>query len=301
MLIYHRTSLLESKAQTVVNTVNCVGVMGKGIAAEFKARYPDMFAAYKRICDAGALEPGKLWLWQGPERWVLNFPTKNHWRNPSRLEWIEAGLEKFVAEHERRGITEISFPRLGCGNGGLDWDEVRPIMEKHLAPLSITVYIHDYTHNVGLPEHLEALAQQISSTVEPVSTFESFISALESAIHLSNGQLVDIDTKENFTARMSNGELYISTNTQSRYIESDDLYGLWLSLTNGLVTREKAAWAAGEAAEPVLSLLTVVPGTRAVQIQRRKSEPEIAVEMKPRFGSENVLGRPNNQYELSWH
>ena len=109
MLIYRRTSILESPAQTLVNTVNCVGVMGKGLAHAFKEREPDMFKAYKRICDQKALVPGKLWLWRGSGSWVLNFPTKVHWRNPSRLEWIEEGLAKFVAAFMEQGITEISF------------------------------------------------------------------------------------------------------------------------------------------------------------------------------------------------
>ena len=124
MLTYRRTSLLESTAQTLVNTVNCVGVMGKGIALEFKKRQPDMFDAYKRICDKKLLTPGKLWLWRGNEHLTLNFPTKIHWRNPSKLEWIESGLRKFVENYKALGISEISFPRLGCGNGGLDWDDV---------------------------------------------------------------------------------------------------------------------------------------------------------------------------------
>jgi O-acetyl-ADP-ribose deacetylase (regulator of RNase III) len=149
MLIYHRTSLMDSTAQTVVNTVNCVGVMGKGIAAEFKARYPEMYETYREICDQRLLEPGKLWLWKDADQWVLNFPTKVHWRNPSRIEWIELGLQKFVAEYQRRCITEISFPRLGCGNGNLDWADVRPLMERYLAPLPIAVFVHDFERDMG--------------------------------------------------------------------------------------------------------------------------------------------------------
>ena len=124
MIIYHRTSLLKSTSQTVVNTVNCVGVMGKGLAAAFKKQYPEMFERYKNICDQKLLDVGKLWLWKGPDQWVLNFPTKKHWRSPSQIEWIEAGLQKFVDHYERQGIKEIAFPKLGCGNGNLDWDIV---------------------------------------------------------------------------------------------------------------------------------------------------------------------------------
>ena len=128
MLKYHRASLLSSQAQTVVNTVNTVGVMGKGLASEFKARHPDMFRAYKKLCKEGKLDIGLLWLWRAPDRWILNFPTKKHWRQPSQPSYIELGLQKFVAKYDSRGIREVAFPRLGCGNGGLDWDEVQPLM-----------------------------------------------------------------------------------------------------------------------------------------------------------------------------
>ncbi len=161
MLIYRRTSLLESPAQTLLNTVNCVGVMGKGLAHAFKEREPKMFQAYKRICDQKALEPGKLWLWRGNNGWVLNFPTKIHWRNPSKLEWIEQGLEKFVEAYAAQGISEISFPRLGCGNGNLDWEQVRPVMEHYLSKVDVPVYFHDHTVDVGLPELMDPVAETL--------------------------------------------------------------------------------------------------------------------------------------------
>jgi O-acetyl-ADP-ribose deacetylase (regulator of RNase III) len=142
MLIYRQTHLLESDAQTLVNPINCVGVMGKGLARAFKEREPEMFATYKRICEQKLLAPDKLWLWYGAASLILNFPTKQHWRNPSKLEWIEAGLEEFVRRYQELGIIEISFPQLGCGNGGLRWDDVRPLMEKHLGSLPIQIYIH---------------------------------------------------------------------------------------------------------------------------------------------------------------
>jgi O-acetyl-ADP-ribose deacetylase (regulator of RNase III) len=93
--------------------------MGKGLAASLKDRDPDMFKAYKRICDQKLLDIGQLWLWRSTPQWVLNFPTKKHWRRPSSLAYVEAGLKKFVAHFEAKGIREIAFPRLGCGNGGL--------------------------------------------------------------------------------------------------------------------------------------------------------------------------------------
>lgn len=300
MLIYHRTSLMESRAQTVVNTVNCVGVMGKGVAAAFKDRYPAMFEAYKRICDAGELEPGKLWLWQGPQQWVLNFPTKKHWRNPSKLEWVEAGLDKFVRTYEYRGITDISFPRLGCGNGGLDWEHVRPVMERYLGNLSIPVYIHDYSYEVGIPEHLEAIIRQLSSKSAPVTSFAKFMDAINAALSASGGNLVDIETEAPFKASLEGDALTISIDGQSSKIELEDLQGLWITLQSGFVTKQRAAWATGDGGCQALSLLMLIPGTRAVQIRRPNCDPEIAVELKPKFGAQNVFAASSEQPRLSW-
>jgi O-acetyl-ADP-ribose deacetylase (regulator of RNase III) len=146
MLTYIEGNLFLSPAQTLVNTVNTVGVMGKGIAKAFKAIYPEMFAAYAARCERGELAPGTLHLHRTPHKWILNFPTKRHWRQPSRLADIEAGLDAFVRGYERQGITSVAFPQLGCGNGGLDWEaDVRPLMERRLALLPIDVYVHVYS------------------------------------------------------------------------------------------------------------------------------------------------------------
>lgn len=215
MLIYRRTSIFESPAQTLVNTVNCVGVMGKGLAQAFRDREPAMFAAYKRICDQKALVPGKLWLWRGRGSWVLNFPTKMHWRNPSKIEWIEQGLAKFVSAYEAQGITEISFPLLGCGNGGLDWSDVRPVMEHYLSQVSIPVYIHDHTVDVGLPEHLEAVAVALRSEKATTTSFDSFMASIGKAVDLSNGKLETLDARSTFAAHMRDDRgLAIETDTR---------------------------------------------------------------------------------------
>lgn len=137
-------TIFESSAQTLVNTVNCVGVMGKGLALEFKNRYPEMFDKYKSFCDKGVFKPGVLWIYKAPDgKWVLNFPTKVDWKNPSELEYIEAGLKKFVEIWKEKEITSIAFPLLGCTNGGLDPEVVIPVMEKYLSQcegLDVTIY-----------------------------------------------------------------------------------------------------------------------------------------------------------------
>ncbi len=140
-LTYLTASLFDSPAQTLVNPVNTVGVMGKGLAAEFKARWPEMFAAYHEACFRGNLRVGRLCLWRGP-RWVLNFPTKAHWREPSQIAYLETGLNVLADVWMHWGVTSLAFPQLGCGAGGLDWADVRPVMEKRLRALPIPVYIH---------------------------------------------------------------------------------------------------------------------------------------------------------------
>lgn len=303
MLIYRRTNIFESPAQTLVNTVNCAGVMGKGLAHAFKEREPDMFKAYKRICDQNMLEPGKLWLWRGTGSWVLNFPTKVHWRNPSRIDWIEQGLQKFVSAYAPQGITEISFPQLGCGNGNLDWAEVRPLMEHYLAPLSIPVYIHDYTVDVGLPEHLEPIARALKVAGVSSGSFESFIASISEALAAANGELTTLDAKSSFRASLRQGNgLAIETESSSSVLEEDDLRGVWFDMRSGLVTRENAGWSSKASGDPLLSLLSVLPDMRPVQIQRPgRSDPEFAVEPRPNVGGAVSTGQTRGQQELAWH
>ena len=139
----------------LVNTVNTVGVMGKGIAKEFKAIYPEMFQEYLALCESGELRPGRLMLYRTPHKWTLNFLTKRHWRQKSKVEDIEAGLKTFTEQYETFGVHSFAIPQLGYGNGELDWEtQVRPLMERYLESLPIEVYIHTYDQSL-LPEHRE--------------------------------------------------------------------------------------------------------------------------------------------------
>ncbi len=132
-----------SQAQTLVNTVNCVGVMGKGVAQEFKKRWPGMFEDYAERCQKKAVRPGRPYVYDnGGGKLILNFPTKDHWRSPSKLADIESGLDWFVEHAAEWGITNVAFPPLGCGNGGLDWADVGPMMHAKLSKLSIPVEIY---------------------------------------------------------------------------------------------------------------------------------------------------------------
>ena len=135
--------LFNSQAQTLVNTVNCVGVMGKGVALEFRNRFPRMYEDYVERCRAGRVQLGEPYLYKdlvGP--WVLNFPTKDHWRSVSRLSDIEAGLEHLERHYREWGITSLAVPPLGCGHGGLEWRVVGPTLYRHLARLDIPVELY---------------------------------------------------------------------------------------------------------------------------------------------------------------
>ncbi len=301
MLTYHRTSALDSNAQTVVNTVNCVGVMGKGIAAEYKDRYPEMFKAYKVICDNGELSPGRLWLWKGPSQWVLNFPTKVHWRQPSRLEWIEAGLEKFASEYETRGITEISFPRLGCGHGNLKWSDVKPLMERYLSCLPISVYVHDYSVDIGVPEHLKEISDLVSKRSVFDGSLENFSDSLEAIVSEAGRTLVDLYSGERFEAFFSNESLVIRNATETFELEREDLRAIWLTLVRGLLTQDKMGWPDSPSTTRLMSLISLLPCARPVEIQKPKSESaELAVEFRRKPGA--VEAKPNGeQFSLAWH
>jgi len=262
-----------------------------------------MYRPYKDICDKGLLEPGKLWLWQGPETWVLNFPTKIHWRNPSKLDWIEAGLKKFVKQYAVRGIQDISFPRLGCGNGGLDWADVRPMMEHYLEPLDIPIFIHDFSYEIGMPEHMEHLATQMMAEQLHNDSFDEFMESLRRVLEVSHGRLEELQAGKKFVATLaSDGTLTLSGDrSDSVMIETEALRGIWLSLRNGIVTREKAGWADRDGADALLAILSVLPVARPVQIQRPAStESELAVELKPAAKRTFVAEQENDQTQFAW-
>jgi len=137
-------NIFTSTCQTLVNTVNCVGVMGAGIALEFRLRYPEMFTRYVELSKAGKMAIGTLWLYKGTDRWVLNFPTKQHWRFPAKAEHLHAGLDKFMATYEEKGIESIAFPLLGTHHGGLEPDLCMGIMQSYLRDCRVPVEIYYY-------------------------------------------------------------------------------------------------------------------------------------------------------------
>ena len=135
--------MFASRLQTIVNTINCKGVMGAGIALRCKQLYPEVFTDYKERCNAKSVSVGEPYLYRRVQQpWVLNFPTKNHWRTPSKLQYITDGLRYLAAHYEEWGIISLAFPALGCGNGGLQWSEVGQEMYHVLKDFAIPIEIY---------------------------------------------------------------------------------------------------------------------------------------------------------------
>ncbi len=157
MIRYTQGNLLDAPTEAFVNTVNTMGVMGKGIALQFKEAFPENFRVYKKACEQKELETGKL-LWvkeltpQG-DKWIVNFPTKTVYYRKSSYQYVEGGLKTLVGDLQSKAIKSIAIPPLGCGNGGLQWDKVKALIEKYLAPLDTEAWV--YEPNAHIKEQLQ--------------------------------------------------------------------------------------------------------------------------------------------------
>lgn len=230
MIIYTKNNLFKSPAKVLVNTVNTVGVMGKGIALEFKRLYPDMFNQYQHYCENGQLSIGKLWLYKSPTKWILNFPTKQDWRNKSKIEYLESGLKKFVENYQRLGITSISFPELGAGNGGLDWNkEVRPLMEQYLSKLPIRIYIHLYSKKNPKAEFMSIKETQMWLNSQPdlLSSLEVIQELWKSVM---GNQIPNVSPASSVHEGPMTQAFHITNSLDDYYITRFDLDETWNSL-----------------------------------------------------------------------
>lgn len=144
MVTFIKGNIFDSPAQLLTNTVNTAGIMGKGIALQFKQKFPAMFEDYVRRCEHGQVQLGEPYLWEDERVQILNFPTKSHWKSLSKLSDIEEGLKYLAAHYDDWGVASIALPPLGCGNGGLAWKDVRSLIEKHLGPVpELEVYVYE--------------------------------------------------------------------------------------------------------------------------------------------------------------
>lgn len=168
--IEKKGNIFNSSAMAVVNTVNCVGAMGKGIALDFKLRFPEMFKEYQQICFRHLLKPGQILPYTKSKPIILNFAIKDDWKDPSRVEWIEETLQKFVDNYHSMGITSVAFPWMGAMNGGLPFETIQELTRKYLSNLKdieIEVYEFDPDVPCKLYKSLEKIiSQEIFSIAE---------------------------------------------------------------------------------------------------------------------------------------
>lgn len=308
MITYVSGGFFSSPAQVLVNTVNTVGVMGKGLAKEFKTVWPEMFDAYAERCDAGDLVPGALHLWRTPHKWVLNFPTKRHWRQRSRPEDIEAGLRTFAGTWAEQGLTSVAFPQLGCGNGGLDWErQVRPMMERWLAPLPIDVFIHLADGNPLIPDGADGEALVAWLRGEPaVPSFARFWNDLVAAAKTGvPGWMVDAD-----------GVVHAVDGADARPVAGDVWREVWRELTAvGYVDADVSALVAAPAdavfdlleraaiGAPVRAVRLRAPDVvKGVPVSRMLAEPTArAVRYDPIADDVPALARPGGDGIAPWN
>jgi O-acetyl-ADP-ribose deacetylase (regulator of RNase III) len=141
-------NIFEAKTQAIVNPVNCKGVMGKGIAITIKIKYPDVFNAYEDDCDRGLYKPGGVRIYRQTSKdklpmYVVCFATKDHWNEPSNLDWIKVGLSNLAEVIHFNGIKSISLPKLGCGNGKLEWKDVKSLIQEALSDIDCDVVVYE--------------------------------------------------------------------------------------------------------------------------------------------------------------
>lgn len=187
MIEYRSGDILKDESEALVNTVNCVGVMGRGIALQFKDAYPQNFTVYAAACKRGEVQPGRMLVFETGKltspRYIINFPTKRHWRGNSRIEDIESGLVALVEEIRTRGIQSVAIPPLGSGLGGLDWSSVRPRIERALQSLpNVRVSVYEPT---GAP------ATDVMAHSRKVPAMTAGRAALVELIHRYLGGLLD--------------------------------------------------------------------------------------------------------------
>ena len=176
MIEFASGNILGCQAEALVNTVNCVGVMGRGVALEFKKAYPKNFQAYQLACQRGGVQPGHMLVYETGQltqpRYIINFPTKRHWRGKSRIEDIDAGLEDLVQVIRTRKISSVAIPPLGAGLGGLDWQEVRPRIERALAALpDVQVVIFEPYDASGSPADVTRMSAGRAALVELINHY----------------------------------------------------------------------------------------------------------------------------------
>ncbi|MDQ7024014.1 MAG: macro domain-containing protein [Anaerolineae bacterium] len=290
MIIYVYGDIFYSPARVLVNPVNIVGTMGNGLAYDFKRFFPTMYESYRELCHDDRFQVGQLLLYRSAHKWVLNFPTKRHFRADSQLEYIEDGLKKFVRTYADQNITSVSFPALGTGSGHLNWDEVRPLMEAYLAPLPISVFIHlfdDDTPFANEQRNTRAMRSWLNGQPKIVS-FKTFWKDLLKVVR-SGADFHTLESHMPFevVATEARGRQRLSLKItpkrqDSIFVAETQLRDLWQYIRRaGYILPQNLPAGLEEHADTILALLGELSTMRPVQLATVNSDTIIGLHYIP--------------------
>jgi O-acetyl-ADP-ribose deacetylase (regulator of RNase III) len=289
--------LFASPAQSLVNTVNTVGVMGKGIALTFKKLFPDMFTEYQQLCEKGELRIGTLHVYPAPNKLIVNFPTKTTWKQPSHPTYIEAGLRTFVQSYEQMGITSAAFPPLGCGNGELDFErQVRPLMERYLDPIPLPVFIYPPQSKSELAEHrsIRTMKTWLHSDPEamPFSEFWDDVQVVVS----NRKQFRTLAKGAQFEAEIvpQSRDIRLRIGGRSHLFREEELQEIWREMRYHLVAVPQSLPQREKEAAYVLAILSHIPYVETIELARSPGDlhgnPQHGVRLIPRAHHQPELG-----------
>jgi len=293
MITYVIGDIFLSPARTLINPVNTVGVMGSGLAGEFKRFYPEMFDEYQKLCEEDAFDIGNLFLYRTTHKSILNFPIKKHYRAKAKTEHVEAGLQKFLSIYAEQDITSISFPAFGSEDDDLDWDrDVQPLMESYLDPLPISVYIHlNHLPNPFEPAHrsVRAIRKWLNTTPQAI-TFKKFWSDITRALK-SDSKLSTLgDEKQDYRILISqrkgrrkpNLMIRPNNNPKPEFVAESSLQDLWGYIQRtGFVLPYNLPGGLSQHAPYLFGLLSKLPYISPVLLWTVGGEPIIGLQYIP--------------------
>lgn len=285
MITYVHGDIFYSPARVLVNPVNTVGAMGSGTAYDFKRFFPDMYEQYRDLCQRDEFSVGQLMLYRTPHKWILNFPTKRHFRANASLEHIEDGLKKFVRIYAEQDITSVSFPALGIGEEGLTWEEVKPVMESYLEPLPMSVYVHIHTEKTADERRsTRAMKNWLNGRPDTVS-FDAFWKEMLTIIR--NG----LDRKSHIpfelSATKAKGRQRLSLKITSKrgesiFLPETQLRDLWQYVTRaGYILPQNLPAGLDEHASSILILLSQLSMLRPIQLERQNGDVYTGLQFIP--------------------
>lgn len=205
MIYFKDGDIFKDTSEAIVNAVNCVGVMGKGIALKFKEKYPNNYTMYKTACNRKEVKIGKMFIYKESNKTIINFPTKEHWRNDSKIEYIEEGLKDLVKTLQSLNIESVAMPAIGCGNGGLSWDVIKKTIKEYLSDVDMNIIVYnpvDIKENKG--EKMSVNYLVIPESPAKSRTIASFLGS-EYAVKASFGHIRGIKKSYDFKNVLASG------------------------------------------------------------------------------------------------